>query len=211
MNKRNLKIIRLYTISLVCILLYYLLDNSNIIAELVQTSEKHRYGSSPTFFLTGLFKYGLLIVGIGIFIILSFLLIKRELVHNSAVKSNPKILKNSINRIENRDLKLVLFRNFGQEEEVISEEVTSEIIRATMNSINWNEFHIVQLEDKNGDNYKALNVSGSIKDDGLVSGFMTNDNHILLITPLRTVEQMTEILLDFLKGEDIWRSKYKYE
>lgn len=78
MNKRNLKIIRLYIISLFCIIFYFILENSNIIPELIQISEKGRYGGFPTFFLTGLFKYGLLTIGIGIIIIMSFLLIRER-------------------------------------------------------------------------------------------------------------------------------------
>jgi hypothetical protein len=208
MNKRNFKILRLYTIGLLCIVLYYFLDNSNIIPELVQKSERGRYGSFPTFFLTGLFKYGLFFVGVGILIILSFLLIKEKLVRNSDTKLNKKTLKSTKNQIEKRNLKLVVFRDFGQEEKTISEKATSKIIRNTMNSINWNEFHIVQLEDEN-DN--VLHVSGSLYDDGLASTFTKDDDHILMVKPIKTVEQMIEILLDFLKGEDIWRNKYEYK
>jgi len=78
MNKRKFKILRLYVISLVCIVCYFLLENSNIISELVKISEKGRYGGFPTFFLTGLFKYGLLVIGISIFTIMSFLLIRER-------------------------------------------------------------------------------------------------------------------------------------
>ena len=78
MNKKNLKILRLYIISLLCIVCYFLLENSTIIPELVQKSEKGRYGGFPTFFLTGLFKYGLLLFGIGNIIIMSFLLIRER-------------------------------------------------------------------------------------------------------------------------------------
>jgi hypothetical protein len=211
MNKRNLKIARLYTISLLCIVFYLLLKNSNIIAELVQKSERGRYGSFPTFFLIGLFKYGLLIVGVGIFIIMSFIIIKEKLVRNSDTKSNKKTLESAKNQTENRNLRLVIFRNFGQDEKTISKNTTSEIIKSTMELINWKEFHIVQLEDENGDGYKALDVGGSLGDDGLASGLVTDDDHILLVKPLETVEQMTEILLDFLEGEDIWRNKYEYK
>ena len=80
-----------------------------------------------------------------------------------------------------------------------------------MKSINWNEFHIVQLEDENSGGYKALHVSGSLEDDGLTSGFVTDDDHILMVKPIKTVDQMTEILLDFLKGENVWRNKYQYK
>ena len=78
MNKKNLKILRLYFISLLCIVCYFLLENSTIISELIQKSEKGRYGGFPTFFLTGLFKYGLLLFGIGNIIIMSFLLIRER-------------------------------------------------------------------------------------------------------------------------------------
>ena len=78
LNKRKFKIIRLYIISLVCIVCYFLLENSNIISELIQLFEKSRYGGFPTFFLTGLFKYGLLVIGISIIIIMSFLLIRER-------------------------------------------------------------------------------------------------------------------------------------
>lgn len=78
MNKKNIKIVRLYAISLICIVCYLLLENSTIIPELVQTSKKGRYSGFPTFFLTGLLKYGLLLVGIGIITILTFLLIRKR-------------------------------------------------------------------------------------------------------------------------------------
>jgi hypothetical protein len=78
MSKKNLKIVKLYTISLICIVSYFLLENSTIISELVQISEKGRYGGFLTFLLTGLFKYGLFVVGIGIIIILTFLLIRER-------------------------------------------------------------------------------------------------------------------------------------
>ena len=78
MNKRNFKIVRLYIISLFCIVCYFFMENSKIIIELVQKSEKGRYGGFPTFFLIGLFKYGLLVIGIGIVIIMSYLLIREK-------------------------------------------------------------------------------------------------------------------------------------
>ena len=77
-NKGNLKIIRLYIISLICIVCYFLLENSNIISELVEKSNKLRYNGFVTFLLTGLLKYGLLIIGIGITIILTFILIREK-------------------------------------------------------------------------------------------------------------------------------------
>lgn len=78
MNKRNSKIVRLYIVGLICIIGYFFLENSDIIPNLVEQMSKFRYDGFPTFFLTGLFKYGLLIVGIGIIIILTFMLIRER-------------------------------------------------------------------------------------------------------------------------------------
>jgi len=78
MCKSNFKFLRLYIISFICIVFYFLLENSNFISELVQISEKGRYGGFPTFFLMGLLKYGLLVVGIVIIINLTFLLIRER-------------------------------------------------------------------------------------------------------------------------------------
>jgi len=78
MDKKNIKILRLYIIGLICIVCYFLLENSTIISELVELNENGRYSGFPTFFITGLFKYGLLLVGIGIIIILTFLLIRER-------------------------------------------------------------------------------------------------------------------------------------
>lgn len=124
---------------------------------------------------------------------------------------NKTELNNSEIRKEKRDLKLTVSYDFGENTKTISDKATVEIIKRTMKSINWNEFHIVQLEDENGDGYKALHVSGSLSDDGLASGFVTDDDHILLVKPIETAEEMTEILLDFLKGENVWRNKYEYK
>ena len=127
------------------------------------------------------------------------------------IADNKTEIRNSEIRLEKRKLKLTVSYDYGENTKTISEKATTEIITSTMKSINWNEFHIVQLEDENGDEYKALQVSGSLGDDGLASGFVTDDDHILMVKPLETVDQMTEILLDFLKGEEIWRNKYEYK
>ncbi len=79
LNKRNLKIIRLYIIGLLFVVCYFLLENSDFIPELVQKSNKLRYKGFPIFFLTGLLKYALLLVGMSIIIFLSLFLIKEKM------------------------------------------------------------------------------------------------------------------------------------
>lgn len=83
MNKKNLKIIKLYIVSLFCIACYFFLENSDIIPELVEKSNKLRSKGFAAFILTGLFKYGLLVIGISIIVIQSFLLIKEKVSRNS--------------------------------------------------------------------------------------------------------------------------------
>ncbi len=121
---------------------------------------------------------------------------------------NKTFQPNSENRQQNRVLKLVVLYDFAQTSKIISEKATEELIEKTMKSIDWEQFHAVYLEDKNGN---MMDVSGSLHEDGLASSYVNDDIHLLKVNPPETVEEMTEILVDFLKGEGFWRNKYKYE
>lgn len=79
MNKRNFKIVRHYIIGIICMICYFLLENSDLIPELVEYSKRGRYKGFATFFITGLFKYGLLVIGVGIILIMTFLLIRKRI------------------------------------------------------------------------------------------------------------------------------------
>ncbi|MCM4165523.1 hypothetical protein DHC50_18140 [Arenibacter sp. A80] len=78
-NNRNFKIVRLYLISLVCIVCYFVMENYNVINELFKKSRNFRYHGFITLVFTGLLQYGLLTVGICIFIFLSFMLIREKI------------------------------------------------------------------------------------------------------------------------------------
>lgn len=82
MDKRNIKIISLYIISLACIVCYFLLQHYNFIFKIVEKTNEFRDKGAVTFILAGLFQYGLLTIGIIIFIILSFMLIKEKISKN---------------------------------------------------------------------------------------------------------------------------------
>tara|TARA_R110002073_G_scaffold269599_1_gene432761 strand:+ start:594 stop:1058 length:465 start_codon:yes stop_codon:yes gene_type:complete len=148
---------------------------------------------------------------IGIILIIGIVAFSSWNSNKLGITKNRTELQSDEIRQGKRDLKLIITYDYGEKTEIITEKATAEIIKSTMKSIDWNEFHIVQLEDKNAVGYKALDVGGSLGDDGLASGLVTDDDHILLIKPLETVDQMTQILLDFLKGEEIWRNKYEYK
>ena len=134
--------------------------------------------------------------------------------NSTRIADNPHITKNKISNLQKidsqqqRTLKLVVTYDYGETLETISESTTSEIIQNLMQSINWNKFHIVQLEDKDGN---ALHVSGSLEEDGLASGYVTEEDHLLKSEPPTSVDEMTTILIDFLESENTWRKKYKYE
>lgn len=66
------------------------------------------------------------------------------------IAENKTELWNVENPQEKRDLKLKVSYNYGETTKTISEKATAEIVKSTMKSTNWNEFHIVQLEDENG-------------------------------------------------------------
>ncbi len=82
-NKQYLKILGLYTISIFCIITYFLLSNSESIIEFNQKADNYRIDYGFFFFiLTGLVKYVLLLIGISVPIILTFLLLKKKTKHN---------------------------------------------------------------------------------------------------------------------------------
>ena len=83
MNKRTLKIIRLYIFGLLCIVCYFLMENYNVINELVEKSSEffpvEVTGKFITLVFVGLVQYGLLILGVCIITVLSFMLIKNKI------------------------------------------------------------------------------------------------------------------------------------
>jgi len=82
-NNRNFMIVRLYLISLVCIICYFLMYHYNVINILVEKSSDffpiEVTGKFITLVFTGLLQYGLLMVGICIFLMLSFTLIRDKI------------------------------------------------------------------------------------------------------------------------------------
>lgn len=79
MDNKIFKVGKIYLIGILCIVSFFLLENSEIIPVLIQKFEKGRYSGFPTFFLTGLLKYGLLLIGISNIIIMSFIIISEKI------------------------------------------------------------------------------------------------------------------------------------
>ena len=74
-----------------------------------------------------------------------------------------------------------------------------------MQSINWNKYYIVQLETINGN---VLHVSGSLVEDGLASGKVTEKDHSLKIEPPPSVDEMTTIVPNILYCENLEKEVY---
>ena len=78
MDKKNLKILKNYIISLFCIICYFVLEKTCFISEIIEKSNKLRYSGFPEFLILNLIKYGLLIFGVANILIISFLLIREK-------------------------------------------------------------------------------------------------------------------------------------
>ncbi|ARN77275.1 hypothetical protein BST97_04360 [Nonlabens spongiae] len=78
MNKNHFKTIRFYVLGISCILAYFYLENASLIPDLIETTSKGRYSGFPTFFITGMIKYGLLVYGVLSIVVLTLLLVRRR-------------------------------------------------------------------------------------------------------------------------------------
>ena len=72
------KIIRSYALGILCIIAYFYLENASLIPDLIETASKGRYSGFPTFFVTGLIKYGLLVYGVLSVVVLTVLIVRRR-------------------------------------------------------------------------------------------------------------------------------------
>ena len=77
---KNLKVIVAYIIGILCLTLFFVMDNSTELNEFLEKAERSRTDwAFGTFAITGLIQYGLLTIGIAVITILTALLIKRKI------------------------------------------------------------------------------------------------------------------------------------
>lgn len=109
------------------------------------------------------------------------------------------------------DLKLVIYYGFGDSTKVISNNTNQNEIDSTMKSIDWKDFHMVCLEESNGN---TLDVGGSLFEDGFSSGYMnvSENNNLILRSPIPSgVNDMIETLKTFCISKNDWEEKYHYQ
>ncbi len=78
MSKKNIKIIGLYLLSILCLMAFLGIHNSDQINSIIVKGDNFRPENGFFLFLiVNLSKYGLLLLGLSIFLVLSFRLIKK--------------------------------------------------------------------------------------------------------------------------------------
>lgn len=78
-TKRKIKIVTLYLTGVICLAAYWLLENDMALDSFLQKADNFRKATGFFFFLiSGLIKYGLLMVGIGLCVILTVMLIRNK-------------------------------------------------------------------------------------------------------------------------------------
>lgn len=105
-------------------------------------------------------------------------------------------------------MKLTVLSNYGSQTSLVSNVVTIDQIKETMQSINWDNFHQVILEQSNG-NY--IEVSGNLASDGLSVMYQEGRKQFFTSTPPSTVEAMTTILLSYYAGDGNYKTRYVFE
>lgn len=106
------------------------------------------------------------------------------------------------------EMKLWTLSNYGQIENTISNSTTLNDIEQTMDKLDWNNFHQVILEKANGD---LMEVGGSLIEDGLSVMFIEEGKEFIISTPPTTVNEMTNFLKLYFKGDTTYKTKHKFE
>jgi len=90
--------------------------------------------------------------------------------------------------------------DYGSNEILRQADTTIEIIEKTMNSLNWNEFQVVNLSRNDED---WISLSGNLSDEGLACVYEENNDIYIIVTPPNTIKEMKEILISYYEGDGI--------
>jgi hypothetical protein len=105
-------------------------------------------------------------------------------------------------------MKLRVISDYGATEHVAAELATAELVRETMESIDWHSFHQVVLEQTNGD---WIEAGGSLDpSNGFSLMYEEGGREFVVGTPPDTVNEMTVALLRYLSGGAEWKEAYDW-
>ena len=111
--------------------------------------------------------------------------------------------------IEPIKLKLYVISQYGKVEKTITESPTIEIIKNTMNTLDWKKFHQVILEKENKD---FIEVSGSLDPaDGFSSLFQEGGKQYVIKIPPHSTLQMENILISYFYQDNKWKDDNSWE
>lgn len=118
-------------------------------------------------------------------------------------------LQDRILRLEVQQLVKLGNGLFRPNTKIITEKATPQIIKNTIASIDWKQPTFISLIDTI--NYDcSLQVSGvSTKQKLSLEATLFPYEKENVYVDLETVEQVTQALIYFLKGEDVWRNEYE--
>ena len=105
-------------------------------------------------------------------------------------------------------MKLVLISNYGDESQIIADMATKEIIHQIINSLDWNDFYLLNLE-KNDNDY--ISVGGNLKDDGLSVFYQENNDQYVIKDAPGTITEMENILISYLNQDDNWKNNNEWQ
>lgn len=100
-------------------------------------------------------------------------------------------------------MKLRVISDHGSTEFVVADEVTPELVRSTVESLDWNQFHQVVLEQSNGNWFEA---GGSLDpSDGFSLMYDEAGQQVIIEVPPANVETLVVALLHYLSGDEKWK------
>ena len=120
----------------------------------------------------------------------------------------PRINKFSKSSHRNQiGMKLLVLSNYGESEKIITTNPKSEQITQLEDSLDWNQFHQVVLEQETGD---FMEAGGSLE-DGLSVLYQEKEQQYVIVNPPKTIEDLTAILILYLDNDNSFKTKYQFE
>jgi hypothetical protein len=104
-------------------------------------------------------------------------------------------------------MSLTVLADYGGRETVIADSATAEEIRSTMAAIDWQQFHQVILVQVNKD---WLEVGGSTGDNGFSVVYEETGKQYIIVEPPKSVNELTEILLNYLDSDNNFKKRYRF-
>jgi hypothetical protein len=101
-------------------------------------------------------------------------------------------------------MRLEVISEYGARTTELSDRATPELIKETMASLDWQQFHQVLLSKPNGE---WLEVGGSLDpDEGLSVIWEEAGEQQVITQPPASVAELTGFLLAYLSGTDDWKT-----